>query len=63
MKKSYLFSKCIESPRSIEQDLNRLLEDLFYEAEKYMRDLEKKNIPLSKYNFLLKLFDKTEIIN
>ena len=38
-------------------------EDLFYEAEKYMRDIEKKNIPLSKYNFLLKLFDKTEIIN
>ena len=33
MKKSYLFSKCIESPRSIEQDLNKLLEDLFYEAK------------------------------
>ena len=38
-------------------------EDLFNAAEKYIRDIEKKNISLSRYNSLLKLFDKTEIIN
>ena len=37
-------------------------EDLFKLAEKYVNNI-KKNINLKKYSFLLKLFDKAEIIN
>jgi len=37
-------------------------EDLFKLAEKYVRNI-KENINLKKYSFLLRLFDKAEIIN
>ena len=37
-------------------------EDLFKLAERYVLDI-KNEINLNKYNFLLKLFDKAEIIN
>ena len=37
--------------------------DLFIEAENYVKFLENKNINFEKYNFLLKLFDRAEIIN
>ena len=36
-------------------------EDLFKLAEKYVRNIDK--VDLVKYSFLLKLFDKAEIIN
>ena len=36
-------------------------EDLFKLAEKYIRNIDK--VDLVKYSFLLKLFDKAEIIN
>ena len=37
-------------------------EDLFKNAENYMRKIENENLPLIKYNELLKIFDKVEII-
>jgi ATP-dependent DNA helicase RecG len=37
--------------------------DLFIEAENYVKFLENKNVNFEKYNFLLKLFDRAEIIN
>ena len=36
-------------------------EDLFKLAEKYIKNIDK--VDLVKYSFLLKLFDKAEIIN
>ena len=38
-------------------------EDLFKLAEKYILKNKMMNINKKKYNFLLKLFDKAEIIN
>ncbi len=38
-------------------------EELFKFAEKYIKELEKKEIDFNRYNFLLKLFDKAQIIN
>ena len=38
-------------------------EDLFKLAEKEIKNIETKNINLSKYNFLLKLYDRADIIN
>ena len=37
--------------------------DLFKFAEKYIKEIENKKYNPDKYNFLLKLFDKAEIIN
>ena len=37
-------------------------EDLFIEAEKFLKKNE-ENVNSEKYNFLLKLFDRAEIIN
>jgi hypothetical protein len=37
-------------------------EDLFLLAEKYIKNID-INVNESKYTFLLKLFDKAEIIN
>ena len=38
------------------------MKDLFFLAEKYLKTIETK-INQKKYNFLLKFFDKAEIIN
>ena len=38
-------------------------EDLFQLAEKEIKFIEKENINLSKYNSLLKLYDRADIIN
>ena len=38
-------------------------EDIFKEAELHIKFLENNNVNLEKYNFLLKLFDKADIIN
>jgi ATP-dependent DNA helicase RecG len=38
-------------------------EDLFKLAEKHIQEIEKTTLNYSKYDFLLKLFDKAEIIN
>ena len=38
-------------------------EDLFRLAEKEIKFIEKENINLSKYNSLLKLYDRADIIN
>ena len=38
-------------------------EDLFKIAETHIKILEKKIINRDNYNFLLKLFDKADIIN
>ena len=38
-------------------------ENLFRAAEIHIKELENENIQISNYNFLLKLFDKAEIIN
>jgi len=38
-------------------------EDLFRLAEKNIRDIEKNKNNFLKYNFLLKLFDKADILN
>lgn len=37
-------------------------EDLFKNAENYIKKIENENLPLTKYNELLKIFDKVEII-
>ena len=37
--------------------------DIFKEAELHIKFLENNNVNLGKYNFLLKLFDKADIIN
>jgi ATP-dependent DNA helicase RecG len=37
--------------------------DIFKEAEVHIKFLEKNNVNLDKYNLLLKIFDKAEIIN
>ena len=38
-------------------------EELFKLAEKNINDLTDKNLNHSKYNFLLRLFDKVDLIN
>ena len=38
-------------------------EDLFKLAEKEIKNIEKENLNLSKYNSLLKLYDRADIIN
>ena len=38
-------------------------EDLFMIAEENIKNIERDKNNFSKYNFLLKLFDKAEIIN
>ena len=38
-------------------------EDLFKIAEKNIKDIENNEVNFQKYEFLLKLFDKTDIIN
>ena len=38
-------------------------EDLFLLAEKELKMIEKENTNLSKYNSLLKLYDRADIIN
>ena len=37
--------------------------DLFEIAEENIRDIELNNTNFTKYNFILKLFDKADIIN
>ena len=38
-------------------------EDLFYLAEKNIKDIEQNIDNFKKFNFILKLFDKADIIN
>ena len=37
--------------------------DLFLFAEKHIKELEKKEISFKKYDFLLKIFDRADVIN
>ncbi len=37
--------------------------DLFKIAENHIQDIEKKNINFSKFDFLIKLFDKAEVVS
>ena len=48
--------------KSFSNLLTLLYKEIFTLAEKYMNTILKSESNLSKYNFLLKLYDKAEII-